>query len=57
MSVKQFGVTMLVTVEKNNNILSSYEDAHEDDVRDMIVDTFYDVDDIEVKNLVVKERL
>jgi len=57
MSVKQFGVTMLVTVEKNNNILSSYEDAHEDDVRDMIVDTFYDVDDIEVKNLVVKEIL
>tara|TARA_R110002153_G_scaffold1078_1_gene5055 strand:- start:748 stop:921 length:174 start_codon:yes stop_codon:yes gene_type:complete len=57
MSVKQFGVTMLVTVDSNNNILSSYEDAHEDDVRDMIVDTFYDVDDIEVKNLVVKERL
>jgi|TARA_R110000744_G_scaffold357007_1_gene463797 hypothetical protein len=57
MNVKHFGVTMLVTVEKNNNILSSYEDAHEDDVRDMIVDTFYDVDDIEVKNLVVKERL
>jgi hypothetical protein len=49
MNVKHFGVTMLVTVEKNNNILSSYEDAHEDDVRDMIVD--------EVKNLVVKERL
>tara|TARA_R110000822_G_scaffold184753_2_gene324058 strand:+ start:629 stop:802 length:174 start_codon:yes stop_codon:yes gene_type:complete len=57
MSVKQFGVTMLVTVDSNNNILSSYEDAHEDDVRDMIVDTFYDVDDIEVKNLLVKERL
>ena len=57
MNVKHFGVTMLVTVEKNNNILSSYEDAHEDDVRDMIVDTFYDVDDIEFKNLVVKERL
>ena len=57
MSVKQFGVTMLVTVEDNNNILSSYEDAHEDDVRDMIVDTFYDVDDVEVKNLLVKERL
>jgi hypothetical protein len=57
MSVKQFGVTMLVTVEENNNILSSYEDAHEDDVRDMIVDTFYDVDDVEVKNLLVKERL
>jgi len=57
MSVKQFGVTMLVTVDNNNNILSSCEDAYEDDVRDMIVDTFYDVDDIEVKNLVVKERL
>lgn len=53
---KKFSVTFVVTIEEDNNILSSYEASHEDDVFDMITDVMYDVDDITLDNLVVKER-
>ncbi len=56
MSDKNFDITMQVVVSKNNNILSSHEESHSDDVKDLVLDTFYDVDDIEVNNVVVKER-
>jgi hypothetical protein len=47
---------MQVVVSKNNNILSSHEESHSDDVKDLVLDTFYDVDDVEVNNVIVKER-
>jgi hypothetical protein len=53
---KKFSVTFLITVEEDNNILSSYEASHEDDVFDMIMDVMYDVDDITMDSLLVKER-
>lgn len=56
MSDKNFDVTMQVVVSKNNNILSSHEESHSDDVKDLVLDTFYDVDDVEVNNVAVKER-
>ena len=56
MSYKNFDVTMQVTVSKDNNILSSHEESHSDDVKDLVLDTFYDVDDVEVNNVIVKER-
>ena len=56
MSDKNFDVTMQVTVRKDNNILSSHEESHSDDVKDLVSDTFYDVDDVEVSNVIVKER-
>jgi hypothetical protein len=56
MSDKNFDVTMQVTVSKDNNILSSHEESHSDDVKDLVLDTFYDVDDVEVNNVIVKER-
>jgi len=56
MKDKTFSATFVLTVSKNNNILGSYDDAHEEDVHDLVVDTFYDVDDVEIENLVVKER-
>ena len=56
MTDKSFSVTAVVTVDNNNNILSSSEASHEEDVRDLITDAFYDVDDIEITNLLVKER-
>jgi|TARA_R100001463_G_scaffold65221_1_gene118398 hypothetical protein len=56
MSDKNFDVTMQVTVSKDNNILSSHEESHSDDVKDLVSDTFYDVDDVEVSNVIVKER-
>ena len=56
MSDKNFDVTMQVTVSKDNNILSSHEESHSDDVKDLVLDTLYDVDDVEVNNVIVKER-
>lgn len=56
MTYKHFSVTAVVTVDGGNNVLSSFEDSHEEDVRDLITDVFYDVDDIEISNILVKER-
>lgn len=56
MSDKNFDVTLQVVVGKGNNILSSHEESHSDDVKDLVSDTFYDVDDVEVSNIIVKER-
>ena len=38
------------------NGFSSVEEAHEDDVYDLIRNTFHDIDDIKLDNLNVKER-
>ena len=43
-------------VEEDNNILTYREEDHEDDVRDLIVDIMYDVDDSQLMNLKVSER-
>ena len=56
MKDKRFSVTFGMAVDKNNNILSSDDRSHSEDVYDLIVDTFYDTDDVEVENLYVKER-
>ena len=54
--MKKFYVSFLVTVDDENNILSSYESNHEEDIYDLISNVMYDVDDIMVDNLNVKER-
>ena len=56
MNTKRFSVTFIMSVDKSNNILSSDDKSHSEDVYDLIVDTFYDTDDVEVENLYVKER-
>ena len=54
--MRRFTVTFLIKVDEDNNILSSFEDNHEEDVYDLISGVMYDVDDVEIENLVVKER-
>ena len=54
--MKSFSVMFILRVDENNNFLSSYDNAHEEDVHDLITDIMYDVDDIEIENLIVKER-
>ena len=56
MMQKKFSVTFVLKVEDSNNIFSSVEEAHEDDVYDLVRNTFHDIDDIELDNLNVKER-
>ncbi len=55
--MKKFSVTLLLEVEEPNNILSSHIDSHTEDVFDFVQDVFYDNEDVNVKNLLVKERL
>lgn len=55
--MKKFYVSFMITVDEDNNILSSYEDDHEDDIEDLITNVMYDVDDIKMENLSVKERV
>tara|TARA_R110000744_G_scaffold125139_3_gene230796 strand:- start:30 stop:197 length:168 start_codon:yes stop_codon:yes gene_type:complete len=54
--MKKFSVTFLAKVDDKNNVLSSCEDSHEKDIHDLITDVIYDVDDISIENLNVKER-
>ena len=56
MSDKTFSVVFLLTLDESNNILSSFDNAHEDDIYDLITDIMYDVDDVVINNLLVKER-
>ena len=53
---KRFSVTFVMELEENNNILSSDEFSHATDVQDLVLDTFYDTDDVSIENLYVKER-
>jgi hypothetical protein len=53
---KKFNVSFIISIPERNNILSSFEEAHEEDVRDIIEDILYDVDDFKLENLVVKEK-
>lgn len=54
--MKKFSVTFVVEMDEDNNILSSFDDNHEEDVYDLITNVMYDVDDLKIDNLVVKER-
>lgn len=54
--MKKFSVMFMLVVDDENNILSSYDDSHEEDVYDLITDIMYDVDDAKIEGLMVKER-
>jgi len=53
---KRFSVTFVMELDEGNNILSSDEFSHATDVQDLVLDTFYDTDDVAIENLYVKER-
>lgn len=55
-SKKAFHVNFTIEVDEYNNILSSLEANHEEDIQDLIIDLFYDVDDVKVKNVSAQER-
>jgi len=54
--MKKFSITFVAKVDDNNNILSSYEENHEQDIYDLITNVIYDVDDVKIENLNVRER-
>lgn len=57
MTDQRYSITFVLAVDREANFLSAVPDAHEDDVYDLIKDVFFDVDDVKVENLNVKERL
>jgi len=56
MKVKTFSVTLVLQIDEDNNILGAYEDAHTEDISDLVRNTFYDIDDVTVQNILIKER-
>jgi|TARA_R110000868_G_scaffold98987_1_gene272511 hypothetical protein len=53
---KAFSVSFIMLLDKNNNILSSSEDGHVEDVADLIQDIMYDIDDVKIRSLIVREQ-
>jgi hypothetical protein len=56
MSTKTFSVMFMLNVDEENNMLSSSDEHHQEDVFDLITNVMYDVDDVTIRNLIVKER-
>jgi hypothetical protein len=53
--MKKYSIAFTLKVDEDNNFLSAFEDNHEDDVHDLIEDVMYDVDDVKIESLNVKE--
>lgn len=56
MNDKTFSVMFMLNIDEENNILSSSDEHHQEDVYDLITNVMYDVDDVSIRNLIVKER-
>jgi len=54
--MKSFSVTFRIAVDDEANILSLYEDGHEQDVRELIENVFYDIDDVHISSIKIQER-
>lgn len=54
--MKTFSVTMLVNVDEPNNLLSATEDLHTEDIFDMFHNMIYDIDDVTIENVLVRQR-
>ena len=54
--IRKFSVTYVMEIDEHNNILSSHEEGHTEDVHDLVTNLMHDVDDIKIHNLLVKER-
>tara|TARA_R110000823_G_C15501008_1_gene453179 strand:+ start:141 stop:305 length:165 start_codon:yes stop_codon:yes gene_type:complete len=54
--MKSFSVTFRIEVDEEANILSMYEGGHEQDVRELVEDVFYDIDDVHISSIKIQER-
>jgi len=54
--MKSFAVTFKIEVDGEANILSLYEGGHEQDVRELVENVFYDIDDVNINNIKIQER-
>tara|TARA_R100001198_G_C5164153_1_gene167980 strand:- start:616 stop:789 length:174 start_codon:yes stop_codon:yes gene_type:complete len=56
MKAEKFSVTFVLAVDKSNNILSSHPAYYEEDIKDLIERVIYDIDDVEISNINVKDQ-
>lgn len=56
MSLKTFSISFTIKVDEGDNILSVFDVTHEADIYDIIKNAIYDIDDVRIENLKVKER-
>jgi len=54
--MKSFSVTFKIEVDEEANILSMYEGGHEQDVRELVENVFYDIDDVHINSIKIQER-
>ncbi len=56
MKTEKFSVTFVLSVDKSNNILSSHPMYYEEDIKDLIERVIYDIDDVQISNINVKDQ-
>tara|TARA_B100000780_G_scaffold137730_1_gene96394 strand:+ start:2448 stop:2621 length:174 start_codon:yes stop_codon:yes gene_type:complete len=56
MQVERFSVTFVLQIDKSNNILSSHPTYYEEDIKDLLTRVIYDIDDVEVTNINVRDQ-
>ena len=56
MKTEKFSVTFVLQVDKSNNILSSHPKYYEEDIKDLMTRIIYDIDDVEISNINVKDQ-
>tara|TARA_R100000935_G_scaffold53759_1_gene81859 strand:- start:41 stop:214 length:174 start_codon:yes stop_codon:yes gene_type:complete len=55
MASRKFSATFVVEVDDKNNILSSHEMHHNEDVKDLIENLVFDIDDVKIYNINIRE--
>tara|TARA_R110000824_G_scaffold160564_1_gene335438 strand:- start:590 stop:766 length:177 start_codon:yes stop_codon:yes gene_type:complete len=53
---RKFSATFVVEVDEDNNILSSHEAHHNEDIRDLLNNLIFDIDDVKIYNINVREH-
>jgi len=56
MQVERLSVTFVLQIDKSNNILSSHSTYYEEDIKDLLTRVIYDIDDVEVTNINVRDQ-
>jgi|TARA_R110000824_G_scaffold36080_1_gene112395 hypothetical protein len=56
MKAEKFSVTFVLSVDKSNNILSSHPMYYAEDIKDLINHIIYDIDDVEISNISVRDQ-
>ena len=56
MNFKSFHVSFTMKVDEDGNILSLVDDAHEEDVEDVVSNALHDIDDVKIEKIKVKGK-